>query len=383
VLDQIVDIPPHLHGMKVMDLVTVEGHWNWILLQNLLPVDTVMKIAAVITPTDDQGHDERIIPGSSGNRFSVSNLYTHLCGYQGEMENTTWRKIWKLHVPEGVKTFTWMMLHGRLLTNSLKSKMRLYNAMCVFCGDVEETILHALRDCPRAMDKWNCVITTSDIASFFMSEENHWLELNINNIVQWNGEANWGDFWALCCHCIWSWHNKELFDVGIVRPSRPVPILMKMMQEYKEVVTTSMVVTRTEKVVNLIGWKPPRESFIKLNTNGAYKVNQVAGCEGVIRGSHGEWLGGFAKGVGLCSAFVAELWGVFEGVSLAYRLLFRNVELEVDSETVVCVIKTGCLKSNGGYSLLKRIKQLMAKDWRVEVSHIYREPRGYRMLTRL
>jgi hypothetical protein len=75
--------------MKVMDLVTVEGHWNWILLQNLLPVDTVMKIAAVITPTDDQGHDKRIIPGSSGNRFSVSNLYTHLCGYQGEMENTT------------------------------------------------------------------------------------------------------------------------------------------------------------------------------------------------------------------------------------------------------------------------------------------------------
>jgi ribonuclease HI len=206
-----------------------------------------------------------------------------------------------------------------------------------------------------------------------MSEEKHWLELNINNAVQWSGEANWGDFWALCCHCIWSWRNKELFDVGFVRPSRPVPILMKMMQEYKEAVTTSMVVTRAEKVVNLIGWKPPRESFIKLNTDGAYKVNQVAGCGGVIRGSHGEWLGGFAKGVGLCSAFVAELWGVFEGLSLAYRLGFRNVELEVDSETVVCVIKTGCLKSNGGYSLLKRIKQLMAKDWRVEVSHIYRE----------
>jgi ribonuclease HI len=249
--------------------------------------------------------------------------------------------------------------------------------MCVFCGDVEETILHALRDCPKAMDIWNCVLTTSDRASFFMSEEKHWLELNINNAVQWSGEANWGDFWALCCHCIWSWRNKELFDVGFVRPSRPVPILMKMMQEYKEAVTTSMVVTRAEKVVNLIGWKPPRESFIKLNTDGAYKVNQVAGCGGVIRGSHGEWLGGFAKGVGLCSAFVAELWGVFEGLSLAYRPGFRNVELEVDSETVVCVIKTGCLKSNGGYSLLKRIKQLMAKDWRVEVSHIYREANKY------
>jgi hypothetical protein len=51
--------------------------------------------------------------------------------------------------------------------------------------------------------------------------------------------------------------------------------------------------------------------FVKINTDGAYKADQVAGCGGVIRGMHGEWLGGFAKGVGLCSAFIAELWGVY------------------------------------------------------------------------
>jgi ribonuclease HI len=206
-----------------------------------------------------------------------------------------------------------------------------------------------------------------------MSEVNNWIELNITNAVQWNGEGNWCDFWALCCHCIWNWRNKEMFDESFVRPSRPLPMLLKMLQEYNDAVTNSMVVAGTQKMVSLIGWKPPRESFIKLNTDGAYKVNQIAGCGGVIRGSQGEWLGGFAKGIGLCSAFIAELWGVFEGLKLAYMLGFKNVELEVDSDAVVGVIKRGCTMSYAGSTLLKRICQLLEKDWSVEISHIYRE----------
>jgi ribonuclease HI len=70
--------------------------------------------------------------------------------------------------------------------------------------------------------------------------------------------------------------------------------------------------------------------FVMLNTDGAYKDHQIAGCGGVIRGNQGEWLGGFAKCVGLCSAFVAELWGVVEGLRYAYRLGFRKIQLSVD-----------------------------------------------------
>ncbi|MCI14721.1 hypothetical protein A2U01_0035853, partial [Trifolium medium] len=34
---------------------------------------------------------------------------------------------------------------------------------------------------------------------------------------------------------------------------------------------------------------------------------------GVIRGDQGEWLGGFARNVGMCNAFIVDLWGVVEG----------------------------------------------------------------------
>ncbi|MCI88056.1 ribonuclease H protein, partial [Trifolium medium] len=68
-------------------------------------------------------------------------------------------------------------------------------------------------------------------------------------------------------------------------------------------------------------WKPPEENYVKLNTDGACKEGgRRAGCGGVIRGNQGEWLGDFVKGVGYCNAFVAELWGVLEGLRLAQRL---------------------------------------------------------------
>jgi hypothetical protein len=53
--------------------------------------------------------------------------------------------------------------------------------MCDFCGDVEETILHVMRDCPRAREIWNCMIESHDRGRFFMSEFNYWMELNIYN----------------------------------------------------------------------------------------------------------------------------------------------------------------------------------------------------------
>jgi hypothetical protein len=115
-----------------------------------------------------------------------------------------------------------------------------------------------------------------------MSEVNHWIELNLNNTMHWNGEGSWNVFCVMCCHCLWSWPNKELFDEGFERPCRPFPVIMKMVKEYKDDVNNTMVVSCKDKVEQLIGWKPPRESFIKLNTNGAYKVNQMAGCGGVI-----------------------------------------------------------------------------------------------------
>ncbi|MCI66699.1 ribonuclease H protein, partial [Trifolium medium] len=76
----------------------------------------------------------------------------------------------------------------------------------------------------------------------------------------------------------------------------------------------------------MVAWKPPRTGWVKINTDEACREDGCTGCGGLIKGSEGEWLGGFAKSLGSCHAFVAELWGVFEGLKLARRMGFDFVE---------------------------------------------------------
>ncbi|MCI64562.1 ribonuclease H protein, partial [Trifolium medium] len=74
------------------------------------------------------------------------------------------------------------------------------------------------------------------------------------------------------------------------------------------------------------------------NSDGSCQDGGRIGCGGILRGSQGEWLGGFAKFIGHGNAFLAELWGVLEGLRYAWRLNFRKVELHADSLIVVGAI---------------------------------------------
>ncbi|CAJ2658831.1 uncharacterized protein LOC123896880 [Trifolium pratense] len=156
--------------MTVHDLVDGNGKWNWSLFDSWIPADCCKKIAAILPPNDDYGGDERVSIGGSTQQFSVANIYNNLCGFNEKDVNTIWMKIWRLKVPERVRTLIWLIFHKRLLTNSLKSKMGLHHAMCVFCGDVEETILHVMRDCPKAMAIWSSVLSVNDRGIFCVGE---------------------------------------------------------------------------------------------------------------------------------------------------------------------------------------------------------------------
>jgi hypothetical protein len=135
------------------------------------------------------------------------------------------------------------------------------------------------------------------------------------------------------------------------------------------VVAVSQDARQVNREARLIGWKPPVGDWIKLNTDGACKDGNVAGCGGILRNNAGEWRGGFAKHLGKCSAYVAELWGVVEGMRYAHQLGFRKIQLSVDSAAVVQVLANGTSKSMMGTSLVKQIKMMLEQEWSVEISH--------------
>ncbi|MCH90528.1 ribonuclease H protein [Trifolium medium] len=171
--------------------------------------------------------------------------------------------------PERGRAFMWMAMHNRLITNSLKSKMGLCHAMCSHSGDVEETTLHVLRDCPKAMNVWFQLIPVHSRGLFFMGETQQWFSFNLKNSVPWSWSNGWCEFWAVTCRCLWSWRNKELFEEDFARPLNPVHVIMQKVKEYGDASRLNGVMAERSQRITMIPWNALKEGFIKLNTDGA------------------------------------------------------------------------------------------------------------------
>ena len=77
--------------------------------------------------------------------------------------------------------------------------------------------------------------------------------------------------------------------------------------------------------------------------------------------------------IGTASITCAELWGVFEGLSLAWELGFKNIILETDSKCVIQLLSKGIQQSNVHASLIASILNLLRQDWVVNIVHVHRE----------
>lgn len=72
------------------------------------------------------------------------------------------------------------MKHRKILTNSERAKRRMTNdESCTACENVQETVLHALRDCKVATDVWLKVISADSVSGFFWLNMEDWLSANI------------------------------------------------------------------------------------------------------------------------------------------------------------------------------------------------------------
>lgn len=281
-----------------------------------------------------------------------------------------WQVIWRLAVPERVRTFAWQIIHGRLATKVHCSKWAGDSTSCLHCAGVPESIIHVLRDCTRAVSVWRRIVPTNMRPNFFGYEFEAWTLYNALS----DAGTKWCALWATTCYFLWSWRNKEVHDDNYTRPYDPVAHIQTYLQQYASSQTKFSPAQLTPKVMIDVAWQPAGDGWLTLNTDGAARSNgSSSGCGGVLRNGQGVWLGGFSRRTGDASPYVAELWGVWEGLRLAWSMGFTNIELQVDSKAVVSAISNTLGDSFDERGLIRRIRHLLDNDWQIRVSHVYRE----------
>lgn len=153
--------------------------------------------------------------------------------------------------------------------------------------------------------------------------------------------------------------------------------ISKFVHEYKQVEAATSTKMEQLREVNLIKWKASDMRRVKLNTDGAREKRGNTLCGGLIRGNKGEWLGDVSKHIGVCDIYIAEFWGVYEGLHLSTSMGFRCIYFNVDAQQVVTYINTNNASNIMGKKLLPKIRSFFHQDGDIKITHVYREANLY------
>ncbi|KAK9030511.1 hypothetical protein V6N11_031937 [Hibiscus sabdariffa] len=119
-------------------------------------------------------------------------------------------------------------------------------------------------------------------------------------------------------------------------------------------------------------WQVPHKGWCTLNTNGSMVASTgFATCGRVLQNHVGDWLLGFFRKVGVYSVLEAELWGVAEGLRLAWDVGIQVMLFEVDNGNVARIVQDKA-RVSGLHELVPTISELVGRDWVVRVRQIRR-----------
>ncbi|KAG7578919.1 Reverse transcriptase domain [Arabidopsis thaliana x Arabidopsis arenosa] len=337
-------IPVELEGMVAKELWRDGQGWDFARINPYLSEKRRLELAAVVLDHVTGAADRFAWGENEDGQFTVTSAYRMLCGDDRPKQSMEkfFNRIWGVSVPERVRTFLWLVGNQALMTNAERKRRHICDSdICQVCKSGVESILHILRDCPAMSGIWTRIVPLRKQQQFFSKSLFEWLYDNLREGVVFE-DGSWSTVFAVASWWGWKWRCGNIF--GENRKCRDrVRFIRDVSKEIVMANASSSMRRGVEpRVERMIGWEAPGTGWIKINTDGASHGNPgLATTGGVLRDSDGNWCGGFALKIGICSAPLAELWGVYYGLYLAWERRLTRVELEVDSELVVGFLKTG------------------------------------------
>ncbi|KAK8515136.1 hypothetical protein V6N12_001295 [Hibiscus sabdariffa] len=117
--------------------------------------------------------------------FTTSSAYSYLSDIGSTTTDTIWKKAWALPIPQRVKTFMWITLHGRHLTNAERFRRHLTSSVvCDICGFHMEDMSHILRNCVEARGVWTRRTSHSLSGNGLVDSIRYWIDHNWELVIR-------------------------------------------------------------------------------------------------------------------------------------------------------------------------------------------------------
>lgn len=235
-----------------------------------------------------------------------------------------------------------------------------------------EDSFHALKDCVAAKHFLLAIVPFSLRDSFFFLELKDWILTNLKPDRYDSNGVDWFVIFGIAIWRLWFWRNQALFK-NVQRSNHNIILDIMIRAENSHKTMMTLIKPGASKTVKHFRWKLPPENAFKLNTDGACKKMYMVAAGGLIRNANGNWVAGFYESIGISSVTNDELWGLFYGLDLAWKLGVQNLLVEVDSKCTIDLLANRSNRPNSFSSVIQSIKRLFDRDWHVCIKHIYRE----------
>lgn len=278
--------------------------------------------------------------------------------------HASWSWLWKLKVPLKFVFLLWQAMHDSLPTNVCRMQRGLAaSAACVLCNNGDETVLHCLRDCTVASSIWTRVGFNCTTPLFLMQDHRVWFRALLADSNPLATATLW---WIWRMRCIFCMENVMLSQhVMVTNISSMAADLWRCFREASSV---------PQPPPRLVSWVPRGVDSFMINVDGSVRgIPSRGGFGGCFRSSLGQWIGGFYGFREESNILYLELLGIFHGLRLAWDHGARIVECQSDSLDAVSLVHATPSPRHIYASLIWDIKDLLGRDWRVDVYHVLRE----------
>lgn len=295
-------------NLKLKDVVGFTG-WNLEHVSFSFPTPILLEMKA--TPFSFSCRDEDRLTWhlSSNGEFKLREAYQLANKKAKDLSRTpfsgTW--VWKILSLPKIKHLLWQCCHFSIAVKATLNERGMgIPPVCPVCNSKLETIVHALRDCPKAKCFWNSLMPPLTPNIFYGMPLVEWLKLNCR-CSRFSASSNieWGTIFPMAVWIFWLHRNNIVF--GRTRPHRNlVDETLARATKVAYLVSNGKQITNRNKIQ--VRWLNPSSNWFKLNSNGSSRGNPgLAGGGGLIRNDKGEWVKGYARAIDITTSVAAEL----------------------------------------------------------------------------
>jgi len=238
-----------------------------------------------------------------------------------------WAKnIWCFDIPPSNSMFMWRLMHENIPTDENLMQRGCYiPSRCSLCLMNSETSFHLFFQCPFVVRIWPWFTISIDKVLQFQSMDDIWkicdqswspqckivikaALINLLNIIWY--ALNQARFNHNCITWISAINmfisSSSLSGNLTVRASNNSIKDFTILKHYKVTIHPP----KTPQIKEVV-WHPPRQLWLKCNTDGASKGNPgISGCGGILRNATADAMLCFVEPLGIKSSYLDELCGL-------------------------------------------------------------------------